>query len=948
MAPVRFISNGDYIFPFQFTSYWSEHVYTWSFEHGAANPDGIMRLPSRLLDMLVFAAFGNMGIGYFYVLSCLAVAFAAFFWFCRNFLSVRRLGLQLLGALFFTLNPIFLGNLSKVGLILAAAMLPVALTALKLGLEKRRFSYFLLYVAVLNISLLHPFTFTLNLAASGVYALYAARGHRVFIRDNLIKFGMVAVAALLLNAYLILPLVSLGTVDKGALSDNVTSQPVDYTSLVDIANTGDIFTGLSLSKGVLKDYEFYGARTWPFYFLGVFAFYAILFGVYVRVEKRAKPAERRRFVLALAVFLVLLALSTATFLHADALIKFAIGLPGGWMFRSPLKWQLYMPLPLITALVIALKYMHGGKGLKLVYVGLLATFVLMNTYLFVQIYKRLLTPRSLAYFSALANAPLEGTTILFVNSNDCMAFARDNPGVATELNQVFISKNVQVKHVDSGSIDTVAAGQYDYVLGCHEALGNTILTKRYTFARLQSFAGGEYELYRNTKPMPYAAAVSDVYALDEPVALSGKYAFIAKTFGGPFSFIDQATDMPATGLQDLFDSLSPASIKNGALVTAVTPIQPGGQELYLTHTAPLFYKAADNTITVTNAPGNGASPVPATPLKLHIPAGQKLALAYRDTTYTYKNEITNGSLEQGTWKKQVGDCNAYDNDAAIFMRLNTFIHSDGKQALELESKKHIACTGPETVAVKAGEHYLLHFDYQSKGGRYAGYHAGFDDVNGTSSSGRLPSKDGQWTSFTSELIVPIGGEHMNIVFYAYPDTAPGKTGRALYDNVSLTKIPDVKNHFYMVQAHEPLHTVTPGINSRGINPTKTVIRATSVSKPFYLSTKESYNRLWQLRLDTGAHGLQGLFGGQGRAVPASEHVRMNGSMNGWYINPETLCAENPTGCVQNKDGTYTIFLVMEFTPQRWFYIGTMVSIAAVAATIAYAGYDIWRARQEVR
>jgi hypothetical protein len=946
---VRFISNGDYIFPFQFTSYWSEHVYMWSFQHGAANPDGIMRLPGRLIDMLVFATFGNLGIGYFYVLSCMVIAFAAFFWFCRNFLDVQRRGTRLLGALFFTLNPIFLGNLSKVGLILAAAMLPIALTALKLGFEKRRFSYFLLYIAALNISLLHPFTFTLNLVASAVYAVYAVRKHSVFVRDNLLKFATLGLVALLLNAYLILPLASLGTVSKDALSDNVASQPVDYTSLVDIANTGDIFTGLSLSKGVLKDYEFYGARTWPFYFLGVFAFYAILFGVYVRVEKRAKPAERRRFVVSLGIFLVLLALSTATFLHADTLIKFAIGLPGGWMFRSPLKWQLYMPLPLITALVIALKYMHRGKGLHIVYVGLLATFVLMNTYLFVQIYSRLLTPRTLAYFGALADAPLEGTTILFVNSNDCMTFARDNPGVATELNQVFISKNVQVKHIDSGNFDTALAGQYDYVFGCHQALDAQVLTKRYAFARTQTFANGVYELYRNTQSTPYASAVNDVYALDEPMALSGKYAFTAKTFGGQFNFIGRDSTVPATGLQDLFDSLSPASIKRGALTTTVAPIQPGQQELHLTHDTPLFYKTeGGNTISVTNAPGNGMTPVPGKPLALNIPEGQTISLSYRDSNYSYANVIGNGSVEQGLWEKEVGDCNNYDNQAAIFMRINKLAHTDGKQSLELESKKHIACTGPDTVVVRAGDHYLLHFDYQSKGGRYAGYYAGFDDVNGTSSGQRLPSKDGTWTSFTTELVVPIGGEHLNIVFYAYPDSAPGKTGKALYDNVSLTKIPDVKNRFFMVQAHGPLDTAAPVTKTRSVNPTKTLIRVDAGVTPFYLRTNESYNRLWQLRLDNGAHGLSGLFGGKGRATPATDHMRINGSMNGWYINPEILCEGNPAGCARNADGTYTLFLVMEFTPQRWFYIGTLVSAAAAAATIGYVAYDVWRAREARR
>ncbi|HEV7454546.1 MAG TPA: hypothetical protein VGO07_04785 [Candidatus Saccharimonadales bacterium] len=941
---MRFISNGDYIFPFQFTSYWSQHVYLWSFQHGAANPDGIMRLPGRLLDLLVFAVFGNIGIGYFYVVSCMVVAFLAFWWFCRAFLEVQRLSTQLLGSLFFTLNPIFLGNLSKVGLILAAAMLPVALAAIKLGFEKRRFSYFLLLVAALNISLLHPFTFSVNLLGAGIYAIYMARKHGTFVRDNLPKFGLVVLAALLLNAYLILPLASLGTVDKSALSDTANTQVVDYTSLVDIANTGDIFTGLSLSKGVLKDYNFYGARSWPFYFLGVFAFYAIMFGVYVRVGQRAKPDERRRFVIALAVFLVLLALSTATFLHADALIKFMISLPGGWMFRSPLKWQLYMPLALFTALVIALKYLRKGPSLKLVYTGLLCTFVLMNAYLFVQIYKRLLVPRSLVYFGALANMPLEGKTLLFVNSNACMAFARDNPGVATELNQVFISKNVQVKHAESGSIDTVAVGQYDYVLGCRESLDTSMLTKRYSFIPTQTFAAKTYELYQNSKPADYVSVVNQSFALDNAVALSGKYSFASNEFGARLPFIEAAAKKPAIGLQDVFDALSPASIHDGALMTSLKPSQPGDQELYLTHTAPMYYTATGNNIVVSNVPSKGTRPVPAGPLKLNVAEGQTINLSYADANYSYKNTVANGSLEQGLWERKVGDCNNYDNEPAIAMRLNTNMHSDGKQSLELESKKHIACTGLQDIPVKEGEHYLLHFDYASKGGRYAGYFAGFNNTDATSSGQRLPGNDGSWTAYTTELVVPPGATSLKLLFYAYSDNAPGKTGKAHYDNVSVTRIPDVKNHFFVVSKHEQLNTPAPASSYTVLNPTKTMVTIQSAKAPLYVTSKESYDRLWRLRLDDGAHGLPNLFSSNATSIKNENHLRMNGAMNGWYIDPQRLCQSAPAGCIANADGTYTIHLVMEFSPQRWFYAGCLVSIVTAAATVLYVVYDIRRGR----
>jgi len=119
------------------------------------------------------------------------------------------------------------------------------------------------------------------------------------------------------------------------------------------------------------------------------------------------------------------------------------------------------------------------------------------------------------------------------------------------------------------------------------------------------------------------------------------------------------------------------------------------------------------------------------------------------------------------------------------------------------------------------------------------------------------------------------------------------------------------------------------------------------SAPFYLSTKESYNRLWKLHLDNGTHGLASLTGNTGKQVGSSDHVRMNAGMNGWYIDPKALCQNNPAGCTFNADGTYTLHFVMEFVPQRWFFIGCIVSSITAVLALGYVGFDIWR-REERR
>lgn len=941
---MRFLSNGDYIFPFHFPQYWAEHFYTWSYQSGAANPDGIFRLPGRLIDLVVFAAFGNLAIGYFYAISCLIIAFLAFLWFSAKFLDVRMWGIRILGASFFALNPIFLGNLSKIGLVLAVAMLPVALTALKLGFEKRRFSYFLLVVLALNISLIHPFTFSVNLLVCGVYLIYLLRAHSTFARDNLYKFGLVIATALLLNAYLILPLFALGTVDKGAIGDTVSRAPVDYTSLVDIANTGDIFTALSLSKGVLKDYEFFGAMTWPFYFLGVFGFYALLLGVYIRTEKRTKPLERRRFVLCLGIFLLLLVLSTASYLHADALIKFFISLPGGWMFRSPLKWQLYMPVVLFTALMVALKYVQSKNNRRMLYAGFAATFVLMNGYLFTQIYERLFVPRTLTYFGTLANTDLKDKNLLFVNSAECMAFARDNPGVSTELNQVFISQEVQVKRISSASLHTVNLAQYDFVLGCTGTMDETMLGRQYHFVQAGDFAGNKYHLYRNNEPRPYATAVTRIFAA-EAQNLGNKAAFTENILNQPFNFIaPDDTTHPAIGLQDAFDNLSPASVQSDALREQTKPIKPGEQTLFIMSGEPLQLSIENNRITVVVQGTESEDSIQSGIQPLTIAENEKLDMTYRDAAFTYQNQVSNPSLEQGLWKKQVGDCNAYDDQAAIFMNLHKQSKTNGQQSLELKARRHIACTGPDAIAVKPGAKYLLSFDYQSIDGAFAGYNAGFDDTERRSTGERLPDESGQWQSYSTEITAPADAKNLNLLVYAYPSGEPGSLGTARYDNFRLVEIPNVRDRFFLVSAQDGSAPKAPSVSSTKRNPTKHLLHIKNAREPFYITTKETYDRLWQLRPDDGTGGLAGLFK-QTSPVSSKDHVRTNGNMNGWYIDPAALCAQH-VGCTTHADGSYDIKLVMEFSPQRWFYIGCIITLITGTGTATYIVFDIRRSREQ--
>lgn len=902
-------------------------MYIWSYQTGSANPDGIIRMPGRLIDLAVFALMGNVPISLFYLFSSLAIVFVAFYCFTRYFLKIANVWLSVVASLFFTINPIFLGNVSKIGLVLAAAMLPLCLVAIQKVFEKQQLRYLLLWVACLNISLIHPFTLTVNLMVSGGYLLYMAYYNKAFIVKNIPKLLLVGLVGLLLNAYFLLPLASIGSINKDVLSSSIASAPTDYTALIDVANTGDIFTGLSLAKGVLKDYEFYNDNTQVLYFLGIFTFYIILFGVYVRVEKRLSISDRKYFAWTLAAFLILLLLAAVNYLFVKDLIKLIVGLPGGWIFRSPLKWQLYIPFTMATMLAIALIYVPKKSHKIALYSALAVSFLCMNTFIGTDIYGKLLTPREISYFGALQQTNLDQKNLLIINDESCFSFASDHSGVMTELNQILTSKNIQVKQMSLDVTDTANLSSYDYVLGCQ----NTAVTalQGYDFKPQTTFADDAFQLYANTKPKAYVYSNQKVFAFEKPQQIGSKYQLATKTLNSEFDFIDTPDRSSATtfGLQDAYDAITFGSM-NGSSINAslLPPRNSGTQSLYFNNTDNLNYRLTDGQLSLTpeaqpdyQTLGQGDENK-----VIEIPHTDKLNITYRDSRYDSVNIFPNPSLEQGPWQQQVGDCYAYGGNGTISMRTTKDDKSNGTQALQLEAQDHLACTGPNDIPVHADQNYLLGFDYKTLHGRFAAYYVSFDDEANTSFFKRLDETQGDWATVTKNIKVPAGAHNLNLLLYAYPDASGINTGLARYDNFQLTAMPDIQNRFYLLSAPKQVLQQPKKVSFTVTDPTKTTVRIEGARSPFYIETKESYNPRWHLGLDGG------------ESVADQDHVKINNYMNGWLVDPAKLCQSS---CTRNSDGSYDLTLVMEFAPQRWFYVGTAMSTVTLVAIIGYLLYE---------
>ena len=94
----------------------------------------------------------------------------------------------------------------------------------------------------------------------------------------------------------------------------------------------------------------------------------------------------------------------------------------------------------------------------------------------------------------------------------------------------------------------------------------------------------------------------------------------------------------------------------------------------------------------------------------------------------------------------------------------------------------------------------------------------------------------------------------------------------------------------------------------------------------------------------------GIFSGAGKVVELTEedHLMANGYANSWVINTEEICkgrsldfARDDTYCVKNEDGSYDMELVVEFWPQRLFYLGLGISGVTLLGCLVYLAYD-WK------
>jgi hypothetical protein len=218
-----------------------------------------------------------------------------------------------------------------------------------------------------------------------------------------------------------------------------------------------------------------------------------------------------------------------------------------------------------------------------------------------------------------------------------------------------------------------------------------------------------------------------------------------------------------------------------------------------------------------------------------------------------------------------------------------------------------------------------------------------------------------WQEHAKTITAPIGAENVALFVYSYAtDNSTEMTVR--YDDFALIELPNLLDRFWLVEPpppHEHPHILenvrmsgesfqTPReTNFEIVSPTKKKVEIRGAATPFFLSMSEAYHPQWQLLANNEKvnEGLNRFVPWtKPDRVPDEHHFSLASFLNGWYVDVNSLCRDQSL-CTQNADGTYDISMVVEFWPQRWFYVGLVVSGATLLFCIGYLVFDFTRSRR---
>ena len=156
-----------------------------------------------------------------------------------------------------------------------------------------------------------------------------------------------------------------------------------------------------------------------------------------------------------------------------------------------------------------------------------------------------------------------------------------------------------------------------------------------------------------------------------------------------------------------------------------------------------------------------------------------------------------------------------------------------------------------------------------------------------------------------------------------------------------------------------------------VNPVKYKLKLLSVQGYVPIVFSETYNSGWQIFTSNYSKSNNLILNNIGRAemnsspknngltngkvsdtwfqapiVLENNHLLVNNYANGWVLDITRVCEIRPDSCEINSDGSVNVILIIEFWPQRLFYLGLIISGTTLLGLTGYSVY-IWYKERKV-
>jgi len=221
--------------------------------------------------------------------------------------------------------------------------------------------------------------------------------------------------------------------------------------------------------------------------------------------------------------------------------------------------------------------------------------------------------------------------------------------------------------------------------------------------------------------------------------------------------------------------------------------------------------------------------------------------------------------------------------------------------------------------------YKITFDYYLSGGK--GRVALIQDIDiGANELTFILYENLSRTSENSprhfEKIIKSGRNAKSAEFYFWGNVGKNKDFKINFINVKIEKLFQPTVVLYLVQNQKTPQL--PKIESIKVNPTKYKVKVEGAKEPYQLVFSESFHKGWKAYItnkDTFGTLIK-------RPIPENKHFLINGYANSWYISPD------------DSHGNENYEIIVEFLPQRFFYVGLWIFFATLLTCLGYLGYAL--------